>query len=158
MRNFRLQFDNPEATYSPGQTITGKVILTLSSTKTVRGSYFKYSTPTSIHIYIFRLHDVNSHFILNHSAIKITLEGFGQVHWREYVGRQRNSYNQNNFRDYNYGPRVGYYEDHQYHLARENYLRTQLYVLGSQSSTIELHIKTNFSHVRTPCKFPLLSF
>lgn len=34
---FEVQFDNPDATYVPGQTITGKILLTVDSTKSLKG-------------------------------------------------------------------------------------------------------------------------
>jgi hypothetical protein len=37
LQEFKIYFDNPYATYYPDQTVTGKVVVTLNSTKKVRG-------------------------------------------------------------------------------------------------------------------------
>lgn len=37
LKEFKIHFDNPDATYYPDQTVTGKVILTLDSIKKTKG-------------------------------------------------------------------------------------------------------------------------
>ncbi|XP_053973989.1 arrestin domain-containing protein 17 [Hylaeus volcanicus] len=37
LKDFRITFDNPWSTYSPGQTVSGNIIVVLDSTKKIRG-------------------------------------------------------------------------------------------------------------------------
>ena len=39
LQDFRVEFDRPGATYAPGESVGGKVILILSASKNVRGKY-----------------------------------------------------------------------------------------------------------------------
>lgn len=39
LKEFKIIFDHPYATYYPSQTVTGKIILELDSTKKIRGKY-----------------------------------------------------------------------------------------------------------------------
>ena len=39
LKEFKILFDNPWKTYYPGQTVTGRIILVLDSTKKIRGLY-----------------------------------------------------------------------------------------------------------------------
>jgi hypothetical protein len=41
LRIFRIEFDRADATYAPGELVTGNVIVKLTKEKTVRGKRFK---------------------------------------------------------------------------------------------------------------------
>jgi len=41
LRTFRIEFDRVDATYAPGEFVTGNVIVNLAREKTVRGKRFK---------------------------------------------------------------------------------------------------------------------
>lgn len=40
LKDFKIQFDNPYATYAPDQNVTGKIILTIDSPKSLNGVYY----------------------------------------------------------------------------------------------------------------------
>jgi hypothetical protein len=59
LKVFQIVFDNPAETYYPGQTVSGRVVLSLGSSKTIRGGYVGYIHVTFNHNNVsnFALHE-----------------------------------------------------------------------------------------------------
>lgn len=108
LEEFRIKFDNPDASYLPGQTVSGKVHLTIDSIKILRGIKLIQKCKNNL-----ILNNHHCSFLL-HAAIKVKITGTAYVHWSETV-HSGNSTHTHNYK------------------AEEKYFDTEICVLGAES-------------------------
>jgi hypothetical protein len=68
LKVFQIVFDNPTETYYAGQSVSGSVLLSLASPKTIRGGWTGYITA------LFNHNNIVWNFELHENGIEINIQ------------------------------------------------------------------------------------